>query len=312
MATSAKKKILAAVDQSPQAAEAVRYLGSMLSPQDYELVLFHVAGKIPDAVTLFESHPHTQGVVLGDIEMWEKEEVKSVQDHLDKLRSELIAAGWPAEAVQVKIQKKAVGYARDIMIESRKGYHAVALGRRGLSPLKDFVLGSLATKLASHLHHLPVWVVGGAPRKSKLLLGLDGSGYCKRCAEYLVDTLKGRDLEVCLVHVVRSVEEVRSVVAAVLPAGVEEKLREEAVKAIEPIMAEASQVLTKGGFKVTTKFITDVSSVEGAIVDLARAGGYQTIVLGRRGLSLVEEFMMGRVSDKTLSLADQMAVWVIN
>jgi hypothetical protein len=35
------------------------------------------------------------------------------------------------------------------------------------------------------------------------------------------------------------------------------------------------------------------------------------IVVGRRGLSRVEEFFMGRVSDKVLQLAKEMAVWVV-
>lgn len=40
-------------------------------------------------------------------------------------------------------------------------------------------------------------------------------------------------------------------------------------------------------------------------------GGYGTIVLGRRGLSQVEKFTMGSVSSKTLQLAEEMAVWIV-
>ena len=42
-----------------------------------------------------------------------------------------------------------------------------------------------------------------------------------------------------------------------------------------------------------------------------REGGYGTIVVGRRGLSKVYEFFMGRVSDKVLHLAKDMAVWIV-
>ena len=61
-----------------------------------------------------------------------------------------------------------------------------------------------------------------------------------------------------------------------------------------------------------TKLITGVASRAGAIVEEAKKGSYGTIVVGRRGLSKVEEFFMGRVSNKVIHLAKEMAVWVIS
>ena len=50
----------------------------------------------------------------------------------------------------------------------------------------------------------------------------------------------------------------------------------------------------------------------GTIVDEARRGGFGTIVVGRRGLTKVEEFFMGRVSNKVLQMAREMAVWIVH
>ncbi len=58
--------------------------------------------------------------------------------------------------------------------------------------------------------------------------------------------------------------------------------------------------------------ITGVSSRAGAIVEEAKRGGCGTIVMGRRGLSKVEEFFMGRVSNKVINLARDMAVWLVS
>ena len=44
---------------------------------------------------------------------------------------------------------------------------------------------------------------------------------------------------------------------------------------------------------------------------IALPGGYGTIVVGRRGLSTVEEFDMGRVSNKLVQAAKDRAVWVV-
>ena len=58
--------------------------------------------------------------------------------------------------------------------------------------------------------------------------------------------------------------------------------------------------------------ITGVVSRAGAIVDEARHGGYGTVVIGRRGISKVEEFFMGRVSSKVINLAKDLSVWVVS
>ena len=66
---------------------------------------------------------------------------------------------------------------------------------------------------------------------------------------------------------------------------------------------EASVHLDKAGFnsnQITTRMITGVPSRAGAIVVEALKEGYGTIVVGRRGLSHVEEFFMGRVSNKVI------------
>jgi nucleotide-binding universal stress UspA family protein len=47
-------------------------------------------------------------------------------------------------------------------------------------------------------------------------------------------------------------------------------------------------------------------------VEEARNSSCGTIVMGRRGLSRVEEFFMGRVSKKVLQLAKWNAVWVVS
>jgi hypothetical protein len=43
----------------------------------------------------------------------------------------------------------------------------------------------------------------------------------------------------------------------------------------------------------------------------ATKGGYGTIVVGRRGVSKVYEFLMGRVSNKVIQMAKDQAVWVV-
>jgi nucleotide-binding universal stress UspA family protein len=76
---------------------------------------------------------------------------------------------------------------------------------------------------------------------------------------------------------------------------------------------EVARLQAKGmvSARIKTKIVPGVYSRAAAILGEARDGDYGTIVVGRRGLSRVEEFIMGRVSNKVLQLARELAVWVV-
>ncbi len=78
---------------------------------------------------------------------------------------------------------------------------------------------------------------------------------------------------------------------------------------------EAVERLAESGIPrnhISTQIITGSESRAGTIVDEAGQDGYGTIVLGRRGLSRVKDFSMGRVSNKVIQIAKGHAVWVVS
>jgi nucleotide-binding universal stress UspA family protein len=96
------------------------------------------------------------------------------------------------------------------------------------------------------------------------------------------------------------------------------KMSNNFIEALE-LKAEATfktvkEILIKSGFeseKISEKIITCASSRSGAIVEEAENGGYSTIVIGRRGLSKVEAFFMGRVGHKVVYAGKKFTVWVV-
>jgi hypothetical protein len=46
-------------------------------------------------------------------------------------------------------------------------------------------------------------------------------------------------------------------------------------------------------------------------LERANEGKYGTLVIGRRGLTIVKEFFIGRVGDKIFQLAGDLTVWVM-
>ncbi|SPD73921.1 UspA domain protein [uncultured Desulfobacterium sp.] len=308
-----RHRILVAVDGSNQSLDAVGYIGRMLRPETSEIVLFNVMRDITDAFRDVGADPtfHSR---IADISQWQLTQENMLKKFMDEGLKVLTDNGFHQDSVEIKIFKSQVGVARDIIEESKKGYSAVVVGRRGLSRLMDIMMGSVAYKLVERLANVPVWVVGGAPTSSKVLVAVDHSQGAMRAVDHVGDILGGRGKEITLLNVLRTpsmfVPELET-----LSPDKQKEIFSLAKDDVEPVFNTAKGVLTESGFaedQITTNLITGVMSRAGTIVDEARRGGYGTIVIGRRGISRVEEFFMGRVSNKVISLAKEMAVWVVN
>ena len=94
---------------------------------------------------------------------------------MEKAEKVLWGGGIPKDSVKINIHGREKGIDRDILKESELGYRCVVVGRKGMNPLKDLVLGSVPAKLIEKLSSIPLVVVGKNPRPGSALLALDGS-----------------------------------------------------------------------------------------------------------------------------------------
>ena len=311
--TEKRHRILIAVDGSNQSLDAVRYIRGIFRPDTAEVVLFNVMRDIKDAFRDVGADPAFH-IKVEDISRWQSTQESILEKFMDESRKVLTNGGFAEDSVTTKIFRSEVGVARDIIEEAKTGYSAVVVGRRGLGRLMDIMMGSVAYKLVEKLSSVPVWVVGGAPITKKVLVAVDHSQGAMRAVDHVGAVLGGGNTEVTLLNVLRTpsmfVPELEN-----LSPDKQMEIFSLAKHDVEPVFQEATGVLTGAGFtvdRINTNLITGVMSRAGTIVDEARRGGYGTIVIGRRGISKVEEFFMGRVSNKVISLAKEMAVWVVN
>lgn len=322
MSAANPRRLLLAVDGSEAALEAVRYVGGSLPPDRMEIVLLHIMTKIPESFWDLEKEPafHYR---IANIEAWETQQENLIRGFMDEARRRLTEAGVPEGAIQVSIQARKQGIARDILAESHNNYDAVVVGRHGLSQLKDLVLGSVADKLIGRLVHVPVWVVAGGKPARKVLVPIDSSEGALQAVRYVGRMLSGTpQVNVTLFHAMRGLDVFmqgfgESFVLAHDKdwlARVDQEL-EEARSEMDRAFEQARKVLVDAGLeadRIATKLVGGVSSRAGAIIDEARESGYDTIVVGRRGLSRIQEFFMGRVSSKVIQMAKGMTVWVVS
>lgn len=80
-----------------------------------------------------------------------------------------------------------------------------------------------------------------------------------------------------------------------------------------PVLKKACEILVQCGFdqkRVTMKFGHE-DNIAGNILEEARNGGHETIVVGRRGMSNMKRIFGGGVSDQLLRDAKGLTIWVV-
>jgi len=308
MKKQTQKKLLLAVDGSEYAFDAVQYVSKFAPFHKMKVVLFNVFSSVPESYRDLEKDPQFSRAAR-EVMGWEMQRRKVIQKYMNKARETLSHSGFSDKAINVKIQNRKKGIARDIISEARKGYSAVVVGRKGDADFKELVVGSVATKIVQKLSFLSLMMIGKIPPNEKILLALDGSENAMRAVDHVASTLGGFDYQITLLHVIRGDLE-----AEIPHLFFSKKSLKEAKREIDNVFDKAKQCLTDAGVKsgqINTKIVSSVRSRAGAIIQEARDGDYGTIVLGRRGLSEVRMFFMGRVSNKVIHTIRNRVVWVV-
>jgi nucleotide-binding universal stress UspA family protein len=156
----------------------------------------------------------------------------------------------------------------------------------------------------------------------KMLIAVDGSESSLRAVEYAATQFSGlSDIMITLLNVL-PYPPAPLWDDGHIPRGEEKEERQRAIERwlagqrarSEPLFDMAISVLTRQGIsigQIERKTISDSIDVAASILEEAKDGDYQTLVLGRRGLSPVKKFLMGSVTAKIISHGAGMAVCVV-
>ncbi|WP_419663567.1 universal stress protein [Desulfosarcina variabilis str. Montpellier] len=298
-----QKRMLLTVDGSQRAIQTVRYAGEEDAFKGMKIVLFHVFNSIPEAYYDLEKEPKSVKVVR-HVRSWEVEQKKSIRKYMDDAKQLLMDAGHAETAVDIKIQNRKKGVARDIIIEAHNGYDAVIVRRRGATALQNIIVGSVTLKLMEKLNFIPVLIAGRKPLNKRVLVAVDGSPCADRAVQFVGEMLgPHEDYHVRLLNVIRGG-----------PKPDIDLLEDNGIGETGEVFKSPINILVNAGFppeNISTKTVTGVLSRAGAIVNAAHGGDWATIVVGRRGLSSVSEFFMGRVSNKVVQAGRKDTVWIV-
>ena len=304
------QKILLPLDGSERSLGTVRYITKIKLFRQMQVVLMHVYAGAPESYYDLERDPRSTGTVVS-VRAWEAQQKNNAREYMQKAKAILLDADFSEEAVSVKIQKRKQGFARDIIKEAREGYAAVVARRRGVGAMRGLVVGSVANKLLQGLDFLPFILAGRAPVGNKILVAFDGSTGALRAVDCVGTFLGASDFNICLLHVIRGREAAAAEHQRLFSP---QKYVDDAQIDIVARFDEAKAMLMHAGFKesqLSTKLIVGVQSRAASIVDEAKKQNFGTIVMGRRGLSQVRAFFIGRVTNKVIHLGRDRTVWVV-
>ncbi|MBI5586268.1 MAG: universal stress protein [Deltaproteobacteria bacterium] len=311
------KKILVAIDGSRNSLETLDYVNQVGGHcPGIELVLFHVLPPVPSVYKEdLLSNPEAQKY----IRQWKKKHQEAIEQILHKSMEKMIRWGWAGDRVRVKSQEKRVGLARDILFEAHNGlYDAVVLGRRGLSKVEEFFLGSVSGKVLQGAGDVPVWLVGKKTPAPHILVALDGSENALRAVDHLsfvLESCPSEEVRVVLLNVYPGL--VTLLGPRIIPNldSLNSSAQETHRQRLEAFMDQAEIMLLEAGLsarQIKKKFCWRCSDIARAVLAEADKGDCGTIVLGRRGISKTQEFFLGSVSGKIIQQAGQKTVWVIS
>jgi len=152
-------KILVAMDDSDNAMRAVEQTAALFdkSSSITLLSIFKETAAIcelnsPELTPLFNE----QRSSFCQLEDRRKEIIQQAQR---RGMERLVEAGFRKEEITLKAETQRRGVARDIIDEANNGYDVIVLGRRGLSGLKEFFMGSVSQKVLSGAKDLSVLLV---------------------------------------------------------------------------------------------------------------------------------------------------------
>ena len=308
------KKILLAVDGSDESLEVVRYVSESVQPTGSEILVFQVMSKVPEVFWDLGKDPAWLPKIEA-VREYEQKQEDFAASFMNKAVGLFKGADFKPGSVSTRIGIQQEGIARDIVAEAKRGgYGVLVVGRGKSGSAQDMPLGGVASKILTAAPSPAVWLVGGRPSSDNILIAMDSSENSIQAVKHVGRMFNHGKNTITLFHAVRGISVSMEGMEDIFPDSYRKRLLDDAEREIRPALKLAELWLAKMDIapeRISTKIVTGVSSRAAAVVEEARKGGYGTIVAGRRGISEVADFSMGRVTNKLTQLAKEQSLCIV-
>ena len=284
-------KVLLAVDGSEYTGMAIKTLKALKLRSKTELTI----------MTVVQEHTFLGGITLritGDAAArkrahtaQDKKAAALLQESVDLLGSigmnveTLVARGNPAEQI----------------IKQAHQIHAdlVVIGAKGTTNSPRFPLGSVAHKVMKYTGTSVLLVREDTRRVKRVLLATDGSQYSDAAARFLISLPPPRQ---SLIILVTSLQSHMAALVKMPTLDIEtnrrilDELRAAEEEAARSLMAKTLKQFRSKGYDVESHVLRGEPAAE--ILAVARTFNPDLVVLGAKGLSGIETFLLGSVAQR--------------
>ena len=307
------KKILIAVDDSIHSKNAIRYASNMAAfVKDVNYTLFHVQPTISQYLL---DEAEKDRAAKAELKKIVEKNTEAGNNLLEEHREQMIKMGVATQSVDIVTQPRMAGLAKDILRYSHSGlYDSIVMGRRGLSGLQEAIMGSVSANVLEHSNSIPIWLIDGEVKSSRLMFAVDGSENSLKALDHLALMMGNNpDIEVLFFHVQPKVSDFCPIdFESAENDRIEELVLRGDKNCVDQFFAHALKRLKDAGIddsQIEVKVSNALFNPGKAIIEEAKQGDYGTIIIGRRGIN--RTFFTGSVSRYVINQISDKALWIV-
>lgn len=285
-------KILCSVDDSDISRLAIQSIGTVFRTRVKEIILLHVV----DARVVHRGRKSTASetkALSGVSRKFEEEGKKFLHGCAERLKT-VLAQGRTGilPAVNPILVK---GHVSDTILQwsEKTGADCLTVGSRGISDVPGYLLGSVSRKAVTHALCSVFMVKGPVTVPFQVMIALDGSKSSKYAARMAQAWLNPEEVSLSLVSVVP--DRLTELAAQLLDKRQLTALMKPIRRASQDLLSDYREKCLKAGFQVTTTLLEGHPPDQ--ILQAAVQQHAQLVCLGSKGLSGVDRFNMGSVSE---------------
>ena len=286
-------KILCPVDGSDFSRLLMQGVGTVFRSRVKEIVLLHVLPAGHNGKQRIPKDGKSVSWPGGLSEKMTQASNKLLHGHAERLKLVLNQAGTSRlVSLKTKVMR---GDVSDAILRASESMDAdcIAVGSRGMSDVPGYLLGSVSRKIVTHASCSVLMVKGALAVPIPVLLALDGSKASKQAIRKIITWLHPDEVSIHAVSVVP--EKLTDLGLEVLGKKQAKELMAPVRKQTQVLLAESRKKFLQAGFQVDTNLLEGNPRTQ--IVEAAQRLKTQLVCVGSKGLSGIERFTLGSVSE---------------